>query len=348
MKFRDLYNLVQEHPPCHRVIEKELETITNSNKALWDAYLTILPRLSSQILPILKKEADSLAEERLSILINHKTHISTSFLTDFDEQYLKFYKEDPEFQRVQDYFQLQLTEVEKKARLVNSHQQPDPKTSPYFYELECIKVSDAEVPEFISTIPAEAPVSESGNTQSERSTAEGDNQILPESTVQNEQKAAPQAEPAVRSAVDLLVVCPSISSSGIGMSRLMLALHRHLQPGCFYVHNSVANDGDASAHLYLMSLRLAEEVKALVGSLHTRGACLRTIGFVGVGTGGLVVRGALKDLEEYKQKFGIFMTLGTPHIGNADVKENILGKGRLQFIYSWWLYRKTSIWRHKK
>ena len=293
MRFRDLYNLIEEHPPCHLVIERELETISNSNRALWDAFLTVLPKLANQVLPHLKKVADTLAAEHLGVMVSHKTNIATNFVLDFDDQYLKFYKEDPEFQRAQEHFQIQLRQTEEKLKLSNPRFKIDPKTAPYFYEQECIKVSDTPKD------PEEQPA-----------------------------QVETPAEPAVSNPVDLVCIVPSMCSSSSALARLVLALHRHHGSDSLLVHVSVSNDGDPGAPLYLMSLRLAEELKATLKSLHSRGGNLRSLSFIGFGTGGLVARGALKELKDFQKSFGVFMTLGTPHLGNAEVKENVLNKGR--------------------
>lgn len=306
MKFRDLYNLIEEHPPCHQVIERELETIANSNRALWDAFLTVLPRIAPQALPILRQKYVRLAEEKLAVLTNHKTSISTTFAIDFDEQYNKFYKEDPEFQRQQEHFQQQLQHTEARTLLGSTRLQPDPKTVPYFYEYESVRVSDAPKGEAVPTDADVAGEDGGADTQMQQQAVQG----LP---------------------VDLVVVCPSTCTSAASLARLSLGLHRHCDSESFRVYVSVANDGDPGAHLYLMSLRLAEEVKGVLKGLQTKGAVLRSLSFVGFGTGGLIIRGALKELKDYKVQFGAFLTLGTPHIGNAEVKENFIGKGRSEF-----------------
>lgn len=303
MKFRDLYNLIEEHPPCHQVIEHELETIANSNRALWDAFLTVLPRVATNVLPILRQKYENLADEKLAALTNHKTNISTNFVIDFDEQYLKFYKEDPEFQRAQDHFQGTLQLLDDRVLVGNHRLQVDPKTVPYFYEYESIRVPDAP---------------QIAEDQMEQQTPADDG------------SAAPAGEGAqATQPVDLVVVCPSTCTSASALARLCLGLHRHNPTESFRVYLSVANEGDPGAQLYLMSLRLAEEVKGVIKGLQTKGAVLRSLGFLGFGTGGLVVRGALKELKDYKAQFGVFLTLGTPHIGNAEVKENFIGKGSL-------------------
>ena len=304
MKFRDLYNLIEEHPPCHQVIEHELETIANSNRALWDAFLTVLPRIAPHVLPVLRQKYEKLADEKLAALTNHKTNISTNFVIDFDEQYLKFYKEDPEFQRAQDHFQSTLQLLDERLLVGNHRLHVDPKTVPYFYEYESIRVPDA--PGIMQEDQMETEIPADGGS----ATANGE----------GKQEGQP---------VDLVVVCPSTCTSASALARLCLGLHRHNPAESFRVYLSVANDGDPGAQLYLMSLRLAEEVKGVIKGLQTKGAVLRSLGFLGFGTGGLVVRGALKELKDYKAQFGAFLTLGTPHIGNAEVKENFIGKGSL-------------------
>lgn len=320
MKFRDLYNLIEEHPPCHQVIERELETIANSNRALWDAFLTVLPRIAPQALLPLRQKYAKVADEKLAVLTNHKTSISTTFAIDFDEQYNKFYKEDPEFQRQQEHFQLLLQQTEARTLLGSTRLQTDPKTVPYFYEYESVRVSDAPKGE---ADPTDANAGVAGENDG------ADTQM---------QQQAVQGQ-----AVDLVVVCPSTCTSAASLARLSLGLHRHCDSESFRVYLSVANDGDPGAHLYLMSLRLAEEVKGVLKGLQSKGAVLRSLSFVGFGTGGLIIRGALKELKDYKARFGAFLTLGTPHIGNAEVKENFIGKGRYE-LPSWRIFCQNVFW----
>lgn len=46
-----------------------------------------------------------------------------------------------------------------------------------------------------------------------------------------------------------------------------------------------------------------------------------------VNIGGLVARGALPYLQEYKDLFKSYISISTPHLGTAEAEENLLNKG---------------------
>ena len=96
---------------------------------------------------------------------------------------------------------------------------------------------------------------------------------------------------------------------------------------CSY-ENETKTEGD----IFEMGSRLAKEVKQYITEW-CPGNILGKITFIGHSLGGIIIRAALQNLEEYKEKMFTFMTLSSPHMGYLYNSSKIIDAGM-------WLLKK--------
>ena len=84
---------------------------------------------------------------------------------------------------------------------------------------------------------------------------------------------------------------------------------------------SSANEMDTDGDISIMGFRLAEEIKAYIAKNFDEEEVI--INFVGHSMGGIISRAALPHLDRFKNQFGFFFSLSSPHLGylnGVDVK----------------------------
>ena len=91
---------------------------------------------------------------------------------------------------------------------------------------------------------------------------------------------------------------------------------------------SAANQDDTSADIIQMGKKLASEVKSYIKEWNN-GLIFSKISFIGHSIGGVIIRAALPNLEEFKDKFWFYISLSSPHLG---------------YVYSDSTLIKTGIW----
>ena len=82
-----------------------------------------------------------------------------------------------------------------------------------------------------------------------------------------------------------------------------------------------------------MGERLANEFKNYILS-YCPEQCISKISLIGHSLGGLIIRAALPHLAEYSEKFHLFCTMGTPHLGYLQSQNKMLDAG-LWFMKNW-------------
>jgi hypothetical protein len=78
--------------------------------------------------------------------------------------------------------------------------------------------------------------------------------------------------------------------------------------------SSTSNQDDTECDLMEMGVKLANEVKTYIKDCGD-GLIFKRISFIGHSIGGLIIRAALPNLEEYANKMWMFMSLSSPHLG---------------------------------
>ena len=77
---------------------------------------------------------------------------------------------------------------------------------------------------------------------------------------------------------------------------------------------STANQDDTGADVIQMGKKLATEVKSYIKEWNN-GLIFKKISFIGHSIGGVIIRAALPNLEEFKDKFWFYISLSSPHLG---------------------------------
>ena len=82
-----------------------------------------------------------------------------------------------------------------------------------------------------------------------------------------------------------------------------------------------------------MGKKLASEVKSYIKEWN-EGLIFKKISFIGHSIGGVIIRSALPHLEEFKNKFWIYISLSSPHLGYA-FSDSTLIKTGMWFLKNW-------------
>ncbi len=86
-----------------------------------------------------------------------------------------------------------------------------------------------------------------------------------------------------------------------------------INPSCVFLASN-ANQDDTECDLEEMGKRLATEVKGFIKDWN-EGLIFKKISFIGHSIGGLIIRAALPYLKDYAEKFCLYMSLSSPHLG---------------------------------
>jgi hypothetical protein len=95
---------------------------------------------------------------------------------------------------------------------------------------------------------------------------------------------------------------------------------------------STANEGRTDDDILLMGQRLASEVRAYLTSQGNVGYL--KLSFIGHSLGGLIVRAAIPELQEYQYALNAYMSLGTPHLGYVESGSTLIATG-LWVLQTW-------------
>jgi alpha/beta superfamily hydrolase len=68
----------------------------------------------------------------------------------------------------------------------------------------------------------------------------------------------------------------------------------------------------------------ASEVIKYIENTPTR---FELINFIGFSLGGIIARSAFQHLNEFKHKFGIFITFSSPHLGISESENSLVNLG---------------------
>jgi hypothetical protein len=86
-----------------------------------------------------------------------------------------------------------------------------------------------------------------------------------------------------------------------------------INPSIVFLPSS-ANQEDTGADIIQMGKKLATEVKSYIKEWNN-GLIFKKISFIGHSIGGVIIRAALPNLEEFKDKFWLYLSLSSPHLG---------------------------------
>ena len=104
-----------------------------------------------------------------------------------------------------------------------------------------------------------------------------------------------------------------------------------INPSIVFLPSS-ANQEDTGADIISMGKKLASEVKSYIKEWNN-GLIFKKISFIGHSIGGVIIRAALPNLEEFKDKFWFYLSLSSPHLG---------------YVFSDSTLIKTGIWVLKR
>jgi len=96
---------------------------------------------------------------------------------------------------------------------------------------------------------------------------------------------------------------------------------------------SAANQDDTGADIIQMGKKLATEVKSYIKEWNN-GLIFKKISFIGHSIGGVIIRAALPNLEEFKDKFWFYISLSSPHLGYV-FSDSTLIKTGMWFLKRW-------------
>ena len=82
-----------------------------------------------------------------------------------------------------------------------------------------------------------------------------------------------------------------------------------------------------------MGNKLAIEVESYIKEWND-GLIFKKISFIGHSIGGVIIRSALPHLEKFKDKFWMYISLSSPHLGYA-FSESTLIKTGIWFLKRW-------------
>ena len=98
-----------------------------------------------------------------------------------------------------------------------------------------------------------------------------------------------------------------------------------INPSCVFL-SSMANQEDTEIDFVEMGKKLADEVKNYIKEW-TEGLIFKKLSFIGHSIGGVIIRAALPHLSEFKNKFWMFISLSSPHLGYAFSESKIINAG---------------------
>ena len=97
--------------------------------------------------------------------------------------------------------------------------------------------------------------------------------------------------------------------------------------------SSISNQDDTGNDLFQMGKNLASEVEKYIKEWDN-GLIFKKISFIGHSIGGVIIRCALPYLKEYKDKFCLYISLSSPHLGYAFSDSKLIKTG-MWFLKRW-------------
>ncbi len=97
--------------------------------------------------------------------------------------------------------------------------------------------------------------------------------------------------------------------------------------------SSISNQDDTGNDLFQMGKNLATEVIKYIKEWDN-GLIFKKISFIGHSIGGVIIRSALPYLKEYKEKFYLYISLSSPHLGYAFSDSKLIKTG-MWFLKRW-------------
>jgi hypothetical protein len=98
-----------------------------------------------------------------------------------------------------------------------------------------------------------------------------------------------------------------------------------INPSCVFLPSN-ANQDDTECDFEEMGKRLATEVRGFIKEW-SEGIIFKKISFIGHSIGGLIIRAALPHLLEFSNKFWLYMSLSTPHLGYIYSTSSLIDAG---------------------
>ena len=297
MKFRDLYNLIEEPTECHIVIEKELKSFFQTSKLLWLSSIDYILKLQPLFLPILRsKYLNDRSDFRNQITFTN-TIYDSNMQPDLEIDIQKLHKLDSEQRRREFAFYERVTKHLPLIMNMNFNQGPE--FLPLIYQEVCNRaLSKSLEPSIDEKTKIEEP-----------------------EAIKNGEECEDKISP-----VHLVFLCHGIQGSHEDMLRLKMFIS-NITPDNVVVRSACSYESDTGAEIYLMGRRFSEEVKDVLLSLEKNQNSVKSISFVGFSLGGLVARAAFSHLEKYGSLFNTFITISTPHLGDPESSDSLIFKG---------------------
>ena len=267
MKFRAMYNLIEEPVESHLVIEQEIKAFSKSIKELWMSLGEFLLAVGKSVLPGAKERYKRKRSDFRRDLTLTKTVFDSNLQPDQDVDIDKLHRLDSEQKRRQEYFieriKHSLPCIQNKNFFLSAE------FLPVIYQDYCYKIMQAPAQPAEETGPADP-------AQPAEDSAEKAGQEMAE-----EPKPAQTAAPE-EAATDLIYLCHGMQGCHEDMLRLKMFIS--LQTRNTIIHAAQSYEQDTGVEIYLMGRRFAEEVIESVAAyrkLHS----IRSISFVAFSLG---------------------------------------------------------------
>ena len=98
-----------------------------------------------------------------------------------------------------------------------------------------------------------------------------------------------------------------------------------INPSIVFLSSS-ANQEDTGLDIIQMGKKLAAEVKSYIKEWNN-GLIFKKISFIGHSIGGVIIRASLPNLEEFKDKFWLYLSLSSPHLGYSFSDSTLIKTG---------------------
>lgn len=289
MKFRSMYNLIEDPVESHLVIEQEIKVFSKSIKALWMSLGDFLLTVGSSLLPEAKERYGQKRAQFRRDLTLTKTVFDSSLQPDQDVDIDKLHRLDSEQKRKQEYF---LHRIKHNLPCIqNKNFFLSAEYLPVIYQDYCYK--ELQTPP--QTAEALSGLQIATDKQPELTTAEPDLQKQSEEVEQElaiekqaeemaEKPPSEQAQTAriEESAVDLVYLCHGMQGCHEDMLRLKMFIS--LQTQNSIIHAAQSYEQDTGAEIYLMGRRFAEEVVESVAR-YKKQSRIRSINFIAFSLG---------------------------------------------------------------
>ncbi len=105
-----------------------------------------------------------------------------------------------------------------------------------------------------------------------------------------------------------------------------------INPSCVFLPSN-SNQDDTECDIEDMGKKLANEVRTYVKEW-SDGVIFKKISFIGHSIGGLIIRAALPYLKDFSDKFWLYMSLSSPHLGYIYSTSSLIDAG-LWILKTW-------------